>query len=489
MASAFVKQSSKPRQQASDQLWEGTAWVSGEDLAQLMNKRPRKRGVGVGADAGVDVDVDVQKQMQKQKQKPKPQQQRQKSARPRRRAGTVRQRAAVSSAAADTEMEEPDAASVPPTPGGKTKPKTKPRTNIKAAKKRKRDGAAESCSDTDAANADADTDADTDADADADESGHVSAEEPLRKRDKDRIPSATVTVVSGGVLRVVPRPRTMQCGMFFAYVPIPPKQKALLQCILDSPSSAPDEAFLRAELVPRLNRTHPVSLRLLDWFVVDYAQECNVAYTRFIPELGRSTIVYVHKVYITWRDQWRRRHFDPFRRRHRIYFVLDGETYSTTVAQLHFFSVARTFGFLEYAAQHLEEIDAHQRAAMCASADGDADADGNADADADVGGHGVDHDAETAAHAAACSASASAKAEALEARRRPLVCRPQPQAFMSECRHVVSFGSDAMCDDDEDDEDADAAKDDSCSTDSEWEGGSVTLGVEAVDETMFPVVA
>jgi hypothetical protein len=257
----------------------------------------------------------------------------------------------------------------------------------------------------------------------------VGTAEPPRKRDKDRIPSATVTL--NGV--TVPRPRTMECGMFFAYAPIPPKQEALLRWMLTSPTTAPDADFLRSELVPRLNRTHPVSLRLLDWFVVDYAQERDVAYTRYIAPLGRTTIVVVHKVYTMWRDRWRRRHYDPFRRRHRIYFDLDGATYSTTVAQLHFFSMARMFGFLDYAARHLESIDAHQRATITEARAGSGAGAGAQNDDED------DNDGAT------------------PCRRRPLVCKPQPRAFMSERTHTVSFGDDEEVDDDDEDEDDAAA--------------------------------
>lgn len=184
-----------------------------------------------------------------------------------------------------------------------------------------------------------------------------------RRKDKDVIPSPQTwfwdDVGKEWVLQA--RPRVLQCGKFFSYLPIPTKQVDLLHHMMDDVVSPLDEEFLRKELVPRLNRTHPVSLRTLDWLVVDYAREKGTAYRKFVPSLKRRTIVVMHVLYASWLHRWKRRHFDPFRRRHRIFFELDGETYSTTVAQLHFFYMAQMFGFLEYAELHLEDILQHMR--------------------------------------------------------------------------------------------------------------------------------
>jgi hypothetical protein len=185
--------------------------------------------------------------------------------------------------------------------------------------------------------------------------------------------------------------------MFFAYASIPPKQEELLLLMLDDATTAIDDAFLRDGLVPRLNRTHPVSLRLLDWLVVDYAREKDIAYRRYVPTLKREMIVVMHALYTSWLHRWRRRHYDPFRRRHRIYFTLDGETYSTTVAQLHFFYMARLFGFLDYATDHLDEILPHMKATLAGTSE----------------------------------AKTGAKNRGEEYRRRPLVSKARPKAFMS----------------------------------------------------------
>jgi hypothetical protein len=184
-----------------------------------------------------------------------------------------------------------------------------------------------------------------------------------RSKDKDAVPSRMTwrwcNVANKWVLRE--RPRMPVAGIFFCYSPIPPKQIVLLKFMLNRQGSVINEDFLRTELVPRLNRKHVVSLRLLDWLVVDYSRAKNVAYTHYVHTIRRKMIVPVHELYAALRNQWRRRRFDPFRRRRRIYFELDSQVYSTTVAQLHFFCVAKTYGFLEYAMENIKKIDRHMK--------------------------------------------------------------------------------------------------------------------------------
>lgn len=251
---------------------------------------------------------------------------------------------------------------------------------------------------------------------------------PMRRRDKDRIPSRKTWMWfdASASWVLVDRPRVFEAGAFFSYASIPPKQEDLLRLMLDDTTTSLDEKFLRDDLVPRLNRTHPVSLRLLDWLVVDYAREKDIAYRRYVPTLRREMIVVMHALYTSWLHRWRRRHYDPFRRRHRIYFVLDDETYSTTVAQLHFFYMARLFGFLDYAADHLDEILPHMKTTLAGTNE----------------------------------AKNGARRRGEEYRRRPLVSKARPKAFMSKGTFELCFAlegdendDDAGVDDDEEDDD------------------------------------
>jgi hypothetical protein len=192
-----------------------------------------------------------------------------------------------------------------------------------------------------------------------------------RSKDKDVVPSRYEWAWddAAGAWVSQERPRIPISGAFFAFSRVPAKQVELLNTILNQEACPIDANFLRTELVPRLNRKHKVSLRLLDWLVVDYARERNVAYRQFVPVLNREVIVIVHQLYCSLRDRWRRRRFDCFRRRHRIYFDLDGKTYSTTVAQLHFFFVAKMYGFLEFAAANWGAIDAHMKRTLTETAE------------------------------------------------------------------------------------------------------------------------
>jgi hypothetical protein len=185
-----------------------------------------------------------------------------------------------------------------------------------------------------------------------------------RRRDKDRIPSEQTWEWSVPSMKwlLVMRRKAMEIGIFFSYSPIPGKQAVLLKWLVtDNETSALTADFLRRHVIPRLNRTHPVSLRLLDWLVVDYAREKGTAYRRFFPHIGQYRLVVVYSLYFEWLTRWRRRHYDVFRRRHRIYFTIDGQTYSTTVAQLHFFYMAELYGFLDFAQENAVDIEAHMQ--------------------------------------------------------------------------------------------------------------------------------
>lgn len=234
-------------------------------------------------------------------------------------------------------------------------------------------------------------------------------------RDKDRIPSKQTFTWDelSKTWQLIDRPVVLRHGAFYAYVPIPAKQEAVLTWMLAHRSVVDlDDTFLRTQLVTRLNRKHPVSLRLLDWLVVDYAREYNVRYATNLPPHGERVIVVMHALYTAWLNRWRRRLYDPFRRRHRLYFDLDGRTHSTTVGQLHFFFMAQMYGFLDYATAHLAEIDAHMKLRLTETA----------------------------------TAKAAAKQRGEKYRRQALVSRAQPTAFMTQGAHTLHF---ALDDDDE----------------------------------------
>lgn len=251
-----------------------------------------------------------------------------------------------------------------------------------------------------------------------------------RRRDKDRIPSEVTWSWDAELSnwKLTPRPRVVEVGIFFSYIPIPTKQIVLLEWLLeDNEKSALNADFLRKHLIPRLNRTHPVSLRLLDWLVVDYAREKGIAYRWFFPHINQHRLVVVYSLYFEWLTRWRRRHYDVFRRRHRIYFTLDGQTYSTTVAQLHFFYMAELYGFLVFAEQNAKDIEEHMQTKL-----------------------GITNDIKR---------KAQEKGEVY--RRRPLVNKCPPKAYISHGECILSFkvGTESSSESESEDEDDDLEDD------------------------------
>ncbi len=86
------------------------------------------------------------------------------------------------------------------------------------------------------------------------------------------------------------------------------------------------------KLLPILNGSSSMSLRLIDYFVTNYAKKMNTSYSLG----GRQFLVYFH--YKRELSAYSKRLFDPFCRRERIQFEARGhEPFVTTVGQLNFF--------------------------------------------------------------------------------------------------------------------------------------------------------
>lgn len=96
-----------------------------------------------------------------------------------------------------------------------------------------------------------------------------------------------------------------------------------------------------------LNGTSTLSLRLIDWFVTNYAKKYNVAY---ISKTQKHVIVYLS--YKSHLKAYSKKMFDPFCRWKRIKF----QDIETTVGQLNFFEWAITDDILEYLEKHRDEV-------------------------------------------------------------------------------------------------------------------------------------
>lgn len=114
----------------------------------------------------------------------------------------------------------------------------------------------------------------------------------------------------------------------------------------------------RTVLVPLITQTSPVSLRALDWAVVNWSKQHNIVCSSVVP--GQMTNV--HHAYRTALKYWKRRLFDPFRRRARITVHVDGVAHETTLGQANFALWSYKTGILNYVTTHVDLIDADMNA-------------------------------------------------------------------------------------------------------------------------------
>ena len=99
-----------------------------------------------------------------------------------------------------------------------------------------------------------------------------------------------------------------------------------------------------------------ISLRILDWFTTNYSKRTNTCYVVRRGDELKSFNVYLE--YKSMLKGYSKRLFDPFSRRTRIDFTdADGRVVQTTIGQLHFFRWAITFGVLDFAIEHADEIE------------------------------------------------------------------------------------------------------------------------------------
>ena len=106
------------------------------------------------------------------------------------------------------------------------------------------------------------------------------------------------------------------------------------------------------EILQILQGTSAISLRLIDWFVTNYAKTHSTSYI-----LNQQEFL----VYLNYKSQlkaYSKKLFDPFCRRERIMFQIGTrEPFLTTVGKLNFFRWAVEKGILEYIRHHSQEIE------------------------------------------------------------------------------------------------------------------------------------
>lgn len=113
------------------------------------------------------------------------------------------------------------------------------------------------------------------------------------------------------------------------------------------------------EVIELLQGTSLISLRLIDWFVTNYAKRNNIGYLLD----GQEFMVYMS--YKSQLKAYSKKLFDPFCRRERIMFSLPGvEPFVTTVGKLNFFRWAIEKNIIEYLKKNQEVVETEMNAHM-----------------------------------------------------------------------------------------------------------------------------
>lgn len=125
---------------------------------------------------------------------------------------------------------------------------------------------------------------------------------------------------------------------------------------------------IRDKLLPMIApfnspKSSRVSLRTLDWLVTNFAKKNTVVFS-VQPPGSQAMRFNVYNEYKSWLRRYRRLNFDPFRRYVRVYFVFDGRIYSTTTGQLNFMNWAFHHNLVNYAHEHLSEIERDMTSTM-----------------------------------------------------------------------------------------------------------------------------
>jgi len=108
----------------------------------------------------------------------------------------------------------------------------------------------------------------------------------------------------------------------------------------------------KPEVIKLLDGTSEMSLRLIDWFVTNYSKQHNISYI----VQGQEFLVYTN--YKSQLKAYSKKLFDPFCRRERILFQIQGyPMFQTTVGKLNFFRWAIDKGVLDYIKLNLTKIE------------------------------------------------------------------------------------------------------------------------------------
>ena len=142
-------------------------------------------------------------------------------------------------------------------------------------------------------------------------------------------------------LHSAPDPQTRRRKIFC-------KQELIIQSLQNFYTNRSD----LKEILVLLEGESVMSLRLIDWFVTNYAKQYNISYIQNNQEFF---------VYIDYKNQlkaYSKKLFDPFCRRERIMFQMkDIPAFITTVGKLNFFRWAIEKGVIDYIHLNLAKVE------------------------------------------------------------------------------------------------------------------------------------
>lgn len=128
------------------------------------------------------------------------------------------------------------------------------------------------------------------------------------------------------------------------------KKDVLLPCLYEFFS---DKVKLNI-MIPIISGYSELSIRVLDWFVTNFAKKRNTIYA--LPDGSHFN------VYMNYKSQlkgYKKKLFDPFCRKKRVPFYYgDNKCIITTIGQLNFFRWAISNGIIDYVRQNIEDISA-----------------------------------------------------------------------------------------------------------------------------------
>lgn len=115
-----------------------------------------------------------------------------------------------------------------------------------------------------------------------------------------------------------------------------------------------------------LNRKKPVSIRLLEWFVINYSKTQGTRYK--VDDRGVKRYYHVYNEYRAQMKLLNKEHFDPFCRTHHVECIYRGSRHTwyfeTSVGQLNYMYWAIRNGVLVYLQRHTDTVREHMRQAQ-----------------------------------------------------------------------------------------------------------------------------